>query len=157
MGLLQGLKESIVELLQPGTRQTLGEARALREMYDARNTNMLPNTLYRVHNHERGNFAGFSFVCNCGVEYQLLNITDWTREYECKACGAKFCAYRMLGIIDADGNYLMKQSEIEARIAKLPMRPRLSGRPAPSPFIEIGNDEASVEWDGPRPSVPAGW
>jgi hypothetical protein len=153
MGLLAGLKKTIDEVFQLGTQQSMGEAAALRALYEQKNPDaMLPNTLYRVHGGDRGNFVGFAYVCNCSTEYQLLSMTDWTREYECNACHSKFCAYRILGVVDAEGAYLMKQHEIESAIAKLRIRPRLAGKPASPPFIDTwGKDDSSEgSWGGDK-------
>jgi hypothetical protein len=157
--LLDGLRIAVVEILRPGTRQQLGEREVLRQMYEASNTRAtLPNTWYRLHNHA-GDCVGFSFVCNCHTEYQLLSAFEWMRDYKCKACGAKFDLLKHTGIKTADGEIKTRPEEWERLFARLPIRPRLAGGPPrPRAFDTWSrNNSDEVQWDGAKPVVPEGW
>jgi hypothetical protein len=129
MSLLDGLKNAVIEALRPGTQQQLGERQALRQLYEANNDGaVLPNSWYRLHN-QSGNCVGFSFSCNCRLEYQLLSAFEWMRDYKCGQCSAKFDLLKHVGIKNADGEFTRKPEEWEALLAKLPVRPRLAGAP----------------------------
>lgn len=145
MSLLDGLKEAIVEVLRPGTRQALGEREALRQMYSHSNAqNILPNTWYRLYN-QAGACVGFAFVCPCMVERQLLSAFEWMRDYTCPQCKAKFDLLRHVGIKSADGEFKVKPEDWEKLLAKLPVRPRLAGGPARPPFIDTWDSTSNYE------------
>ena len=157
MSLLDGLKKAVIEVLRPGTRQQLGEANVLKQMYENSNAQaILPNTWYRLHN-EAGACVGFSYVCNCRTEHQLYSAFEWMRDYQCPACGARFDLLKHAGIKNVDGDYVKKPEEWESLLAKLPVRPRLAGK-QPSPFVDTwAGDDGGVIWEGSTPSSPLGW
>jgi hypothetical protein len=147
MSVFDGLRNAVVEILRPGTRQQLGERAVLQEMYASTNAQaILPNTWYRLHN-QAGNCAGFSFVCNCRHEYQLLSAYEWLRDYKCKVCGAKFDLLKHVGATRET-----PAGELENYLAKLPIRPRLAGGPAQPNFIDTWggkDDEVGYEMSDP--------
>jgi hypothetical protein len=142
--ILDGLKEAVIEVIRPGTRQALGERAALKQMYTASNTNMTPNTWYRLHN-SAGACVGFSYSCNCMVEYQLLSAFEWMRDYSCGQCKAKFDLLRHAGIKDAKGEFKVKPEEWESLLAALPVRPRLAGVPERPRVIDTWENSRAGE------------
>jgi hypothetical protein len=148
MSLLDGLKEAIVEVLRPGTRQALGERDALKQLYDSSNAkNILPNSWYRLYN-QAGSCVGFSFVCNCGVERQLISAYEWHRDYVCPQCKVKLDLLRFVGIKNADGEIKARPEEWETLLSKLPVRPRLAGGPPRTPFIDTwDNSDSTVGYE----------
>lgn len=158
MSLIGGLKSAIVEALRPGTRQALGENAALRQMYEAGNAGaVLPNTWYRLHN-QVGSCVGFSYSCNCRMEYQLVSAFEWMRDYKCNLCGAKFDLLKHAGIKNEAGEFVRKPEEWEHLLSKLPVRPRLAGKATPS-FVDTWADDGAVEvnWGGKDPHDNVGW
>lgn len=157
MSLLGGLRNVLVEALRPGTRQESGELAALREMYDHRNTgNPRPNQWYRVHS-QAGLCVGYSYTCNCHQEFQLLSHLEYARDYECSLCHGKFNLFKDHKICDAEGNFKVRLPDIDKILLKLPIRPRLAGKPSAPPFIMVGDEDYKIQWDGPTPAVPDGW
>lgn len=156
--LLDGLKEAIIEAIRPGTRQELNEGEVLRQMYSAENANNIrQNQWYRLHN-QNGDCVGFSFVCTCMGEYQLLSAFEWMRDYKCQRCGSKFDLLRFVGIKAANGEFTKKPEEWEKFLAKLPIRPRLAGKQQPR-FVDTWGAETAetVQWAGTKPYAPEGW
>jgi hypothetical protein len=147
--LLDGLKNAVIEMLRPGTQQQLGERESLRQLYDATSAGaVLPNTWYRLHN-QNGGCVGFSYSCNCRMEYQLLSAFEWMRDYKCSQCGAKFDLLKYAGIKNADGEFVRKPEEWEALLAKLPIRPRLAGRQEQRVFDTWSESKSdAVAWGG---------
>jgi len=156
--LLDGLRNAVIEILRPGTRQQFGEHETLRQLYESSNAQaILPNTWYRLHN-PKGDCVGFSYVCNCKTEYQLLSAFEWMRDYKCRACGAKLDLLKHVGIKNADGEIKPRPEDWERMFAKLTIRPRLAGKAHPRVFDTWANDSSeTVTWAGTQPAVPAGW
>jgi hypothetical protein len=156
--LLDGFKNAIIEALRPGTREALGEREVLRQMYSAENAGRIqPNAWYRLHN-QNGDCVGFSFVCNCNVERQMLSAFEWMRDYSCPQCGAKFDLLRSVGIKAANGEFTKKPEEWEKLLATLPIRPRMQGKPTPK-AVDTWESSGSgeVEWTGSKPYSVEGW
>jgi hypothetical protein len=147
--LLDGLKETIVELLNPGARQERGELEALRQMYDPSNAagGMPPNKWFRLYN-PAGTCVGFSYVCACGQEWQMLSAFEWMRDYSCPQCKSKFDLLKSVGIRNDKGE-LASQDKWEALLCKLPVRPRLAGTaPAPRVLDTWANNSGDVTYGG---------
>jgi DNA-directed RNA polymerase subunit RPC12/RpoP len=142
--LLDGVKNAIVNILDPNHSQNSGELFALRQMYDnvAGQGNMRPRQWYRLHTHS-GSCCGFSYVCSgCAREYQLLSAFEWTRDYECSTCHDKFDLYKFAGV--TEGKFKVAAKDVESLLATLPVRPRLAGV-APKPRVI---DMWEMGWDG---------
>ena len=148
MSLLDGLKEAIVEVLRPGTRQQLGERDALKQMYQNSNAqNILPGQWYRLYS-PSGSCVGFSYCCPCMREWQLLSAFEWHRDYTCPQCKSKFDLLKHVGIKNADGDFKVKPEEWEQLLSKLPVRPRLAGGPPRTPFIDTwDNSDSTVGYE----------
>jgi len=156
--ILEGLRTLIIERLRPGTREALGEREVLRQMYSAENAGRIqPNSWYRLHN-ENGDCVGFSYVCNCNVERQMLSAFEWMRDYACPQCKAKFDLLRFVGIKAASGEFTKKPEEWEKLLATLPIRPRLAGKPQPRAIDTwSASGDGEVIWAGSKPHTVDGW
>jgi hypothetical protein len=148
MSLLDGLKEAIVEVLRPGTRQQLGERDALKQMYQNSNAqNILPDQWYRLYS-QSGACVGFSYCCPCMREWQFISAFEWQRDYVCPQCKSKFDLLRFVGIKNSDGTFKVDPAEWETLLAKLPVRPRLAGGPPRTPFIDTwDNSDSTVGYE----------
>ena len=155
MTFLDKVKTNIVEFLRPGTQNESGELATLRQLYDNTNAGGLrPNAWYQLVNGASGKLVGFSYVCNCMREFQLVHPHEWARDYSCPQCRCTFNLYKQKGITDAEGNFKVSASEIERILAGLPIRPRLDGNRAPS-FVDTWAERGDGEV-GYEPYTPSG-
>jgi hypothetical protein len=144
MTFLEDVKERVIDWLRPGTRQALGEHEAMKQLYSNSNAqNIIPGQWYSLLN-QNGDRVGFSYVCNCGREHQLINAFEWLRMYTCGACRARFDLLKSAGIKGHDGE-CKKPEEWEAFLRKLPIRPRLAGGPPRQPFIDTWGASGDCE------------
>jgi hypothetical protein len=151
MTFLDKVKDNIVEFLRPGVR---GELAALRQLYDGANAgNLQPNTWYQVLNVASAKLVGFSFVCRCMREFQLPHPHEWIRDYNCSQCRTKFHLYKDNGIVDAEGNFKVRASDIERILGELPIRPRLDGARRPNYVDTWDNSNSDVSYE---PFTPSG-
>jgi hypothetical protein len=151
MGLLDRIKTTITGALAAPANESR-ELSYLRQIYQQQG-GVQRNSFYRILN-QSGDNVGFSFVCNCGTEYQLLHVADWLRQNTCPTCKTQFDLLKACGITTETPTAQWPQF-----FAKLPARPRLSGSKPRSPYIDTwGNDNAdTVQWGGSKPSLPEGW
>ena len=151
MGILDRVKTAVADALAPQRAGESKELAYLREIYNSKDTNIRRNQFYRLLN-QNGDHVGFSFSCVCGAEYQMLNMTDWIgRQHTCPTCKTPFDLLKAVGITQETPAAHWAQY-----FAKLPARPRLSGKRT-SPYIDTWNDNAdTVQWAGSKPSGE-GW
>ena len=142
-GLLDKVKTAVVEALAPQRAGESKELAYLREIYTNREGNIRRNQWYRLLN-QNGDHVGFSFSCACGTEYQLLHLSDWMgRQHTCAACKTAFDLLKAAGITQET-----PAAQWPQHFAKLPARPRVSGKRTP-PFADTWSDSAGdVEWAG---------
>jgi hypothetical protein len=149
-GLLDRVKTAVAEALAPQRAGESKELAYLREIYYNKDTNIRRNQFYRLLN-QNGNHVGFSFSCVCGAEYQMLDVTDWLgRQNVCPTCKTQFDLMKAVGLA-----HETPAAQWPQYFAKLPARPRVSGKRT-SPYIDTWNDNGeTVQWSGGKPSE--GW
>jgi hypothetical protein len=137
----------------PGHRQSQ-EAFVMREMYGGRGGNLVPHQWYRLLS-EQGNCRGFSYVCTCGREHQMVDFFEAFRDYECPPCHDKFNLLKFVGIDPAKTPANQWKSICDA---KLPARPFATTKSAAPPYLTVGEGPAlggaaadRDGWDGPLP------
>lgn len=151
MGLFDRVKTALADAFTPIGANESRELAYLREIFYNRDGGIRRNQFYRLLN-SNGDHVGFSFSCVCGAEYQLLHVTDWLgRQHKCPTCKTDFDLLKACGI-PTD----MPPAQWAQQFAKLPARPRLTGKRA-TPFVDTwaNNAAGDVQWDGNNPS--AGW
>jgi hypothetical protein len=147
MGILDGLKQTVVNALDP-RRQMSGEQEYLKNVYlnvDGAN-NPRCRSWSRIHA-ENGNCVGFSYVCSCGREFQLLSAFEWLRTYECPLCKDRFDLLRAVGITQET-----PIAKWESMLHTLPVRPRLNQQPQPRMHDTWSGNAGEVKWEGPEPA-----
>lgn len=136
--IFEGLRKAALSLLGASS----SEEETLRHLYSGQG-GFAKNQWYRLYN-AAGTCVGFSYVCKCGTEYQLLNALEWYRDYKC-GCGGKFELLRFVGL--TPDSPIKSQN---AAFAKLPIRPRAAGAPPKPRSIDIWEQSGSgdVQWTG---------
>jgi hypothetical protein len=150
MGIIESLKQTVVNVLDPNRRAQSQELSYLQEIYYNREGNLRPRQWYRLSN-ERGETVGFSFVCSEGQEYRFLDVFEAFRDHVCPNCKDKFELLKFVGINPAEIPVTQWKSICTA---KLPARPgAVTGKQAPA-AAQIG------DWGGNLPGESAdavGW
>jgi hypothetical protein len=152
MGILDGLKQAVVNALDP-RRHESGEQEYVRNVYlnvDG-NNNPRARSWSRIHS-ENGNCVGFSYTCSCGREFQLLSAFEWLRNYECPLCKDRFDLLRAVGITQET-----PIGKWEAMLRTLPVRPRLDRQSAPRVHDTWGDSSGEAKWEGPKPASVVGY
>jgi hypothetical protein len=109
------------------------------------------NQWYRLLN-PNGDHVGFSWLCSCGVEYQMVAITDWFgREYNCTACSRPLSLFKACGITQQS-----TPATCLEKFAQLPVRGRRTGKPDSPKFLDTWSGETNDSGSGPAGAVPAG-
>jgi len=158
MAFLEKVRTQLADIIRP--RQS-GEGQVVDQLYNnPEGRNLRPRTWYQIASATSGKLLGYSYVCACVRESQLVYPNEWTRDYECAQCHDHFNLYKFAQIVDAAGKFKVSASEIEGILSKLPVRPRLDGSRTPSvidTWSEAG--DGSVGWEGaPPPSeMKGGW
>lgn len=97
------------------------------------------NQWYRLFN-EAGCHVGFSWICSCGIEYQLLSIEQWqARDHNCPTCKRPFSLFKALGITQETPH-----SKLADKYASLPVRSRTTGKKAPR-FLDTWDSSKAGE------------
>jgi len=149
MNIFDNLKDRAIEFLRPGTQHKLDEREVLRQLYDPNNASQammrLPNYYCRMAN-AAGGITGFRYTCKClEVDYLLTSDEDKFSEHTCSVCGNKFHLYRDLGIVDAEGRYLMSHAAMREVFNKLKVIPSPSATQRQGPRAI---DPSSLHGDG---------
>jgi|SRR5579859_181397 len=142
MSIFTTIKNVAVALLDPKRYDERGELAYLREVYYNQQGNVRPRQWYRLYS-ESGSCVGFSYICSCSTEYQLLSAFEWLRNYKCSACKDEFELLKFAGITKDT-----PASKWESFLVKLPIRPRLAGKQQPrclDTWAQSGDGEARYE------------
>ncbi len=123
--LFETLKKAAVAVFDPKRHEETGELEYLRQVYLQQNDNIRPRQWYRIVS-ESGNCVGFSYVCSCHAEHQLISAFEWMRDYHCQVCKDKFDLLKFVGITKD-----VPPAKWEQFFSKLPIRPRLTGLQRP--------------------------
>ena len=153
MGLLDKVRVTISEALNPQRAGESKELAYLRQIYGSQNGGVQRNQWYRILG-PSGDHVGFEFCCACGTSYQLLHINDWLgRQHQCPTCKTQFDLLKACGISND-----VTPAQWPAAFAKLPVRPRLAGaRPRPNAVSTWDDSEKEVvQWAGGKPDNQ-GW
>ncbi len=140
--------------------ELMNENQALRQLYQQSNFSggLVPGQYYRVVDPGTGNCKGYSAVCLCGKEHRIYSLSAvFAQELRCPACKMEINLLKKIGACDAAGNLLVKTQEVEALVAKLPVRPVMSEK-QPQFFStdddggsQGGGGAASDNWSGNPP------
>lgn len=133
--IIEGLKSAAMTLLDPRYVAKQTEAAHLRQLYN-NDSAVVPrcDQWYKVVS-QRGDLVGVAYSCACRVEYQLLSMNDYFKEYDCPACGNHFSLLKAVGY-DASKH---TPANLPALMVDLPVRPRLSGTKQ-SPFLDTWSE-----------------
>ena len=150
--IFQKAKSVLVAALDSDRSAEKTELVYLRELYADQNGGPpRRNQFYQIIS-QSGNVVGYSWVCACGTEYQMLSVNDWLgKDHVCPTCKTDFDLFRAAGITAEDGDQQKRE-----KLAKLPVRPR-NADIKKSPFHDTWNDgDETVQWAGSKPvtSVP---
>jgi hypothetical protein len=143
-------KKVVEAVLHPNRQAESNELAYLRAMYEKQTGGGKLNQWYRLAS-ESGDLVGFCFCCPCGTEYEILSFNHWMQSWDCATCKTVIDLYKAVGITSDT-----PIADHKALLMKLPLRPRLQGRPSQPPFIRTGDwgdgdpTEGATGWDGAR-------
>lgn len=152
MGIIDGLRNAAANVIAPN-RHMSGEQEYLKNVYldvDGA-SNPRCRSWSRIHS-ENGNCVGFSYVCSCGREFQLLSAFEWLRNYSCELCRDRFELLKAVGITQET-----PISKWESLLRTLPVRPRLDRAPRPHMRDTWSNNSGEVTWEGEKPAMGVGY
>jgi len=133
--------------------ELLNENAALRQLYQQSNIcqGLVPGQYYRAVDPGTGNVKGYSCVCLCGKENRIYSLSAiFAQELQCPTCKMEINLLKKIGAVDASGKMLVKVQEIEAMVAKLPVRPVLQEQSGTRFLPSDGGASDDGFYDGPR-------
>jgi hypothetical protein len=142
---MQRISRVLAAAFDPNYHGVRAENEYLRLAHTAQdNRASLPGTWGRITGSD-GRTVGVSKICRCGTCYDLDGMFEFMRLYACKACGHEINFCRDNGIDLTK----MKAEDIDAKIAALPARPRVTQKQS-VPFVDTWaqSSDDTVKWDG---------